>query len=332
MRPLRFLLPLSAGMILAACRPEVPDYGNTLACSHPAVVENIKNGLLLHLAEETQRFVRQDSKDLIDAGKIMKAAEQLVLTLNGSGQQEQGGEAVCEGNISISIPENILHTASLNARLLYGEQTLNQAVRQNIDGSSPSYNDNGVFSQTFRYLPQNSDGNFQMTYTENGLKPTYRAVLTALLPYGIKDTLMIDGQAVSLEQILRADLEKAVETAEKYEEPASAELPPLSEPEILTPSENKNTEIPFAADDVEYARANYQDAVKEMNAQWNKIDPAIQEELAYDERNWFAKKTADCQQASAHAENPLQAEYRRLQCDARMTRERIQYLKGYSAP
>jgi len=41
-------------------------------------------------------------------------------------------------------------------------------------------------------------------------------------------------------------------------------------------------------------------------------------------------KTAACRRAAAQADSPERAEYLRLQCDSRQTRERIQYLRDYS--
>ncbi|WP_369011394.1 lysozyme inhibitor LprI family protein, partial [Escherichia ruysiae] len=49
-----------------------------------------------------------------------------------------------------------------------------------------------------------------------------------------------------------------------------------------------------------------------------------------EQRAWIQNKIQNCQQAAAQADSPAHAEYLKLQCDTRMTRERTQYLRGYS--
>ena len=63
---------------------------------------------------------------------------------------------------------------------------------------------------------------------------------------------------------------------------------------------------------------------------WNRLDQTIQKELLNEQRDWIYSKNSSCHAAAARTDNAEEAEYLQLQCDTRMTRERIQYLKGYS--
>ena len=102
-------------------------------------------------------------------------------------------------------------------------------------------------------------------------------------------------------------------------------------PEILSP-EPKRAEVIFSANELEQAQKNNQSADNEIKRIWNGMDGTVQKSLQDEQRNWIQSKTNHCRQAAAQAENPLQAEYLRLQCDTRMTRERIQHLRGYTIP
>ncbi|MDO4696027.1 MAG: lysozyme inhibitor LprI family protein [Neisseria sp.] len=322
--------------LLTACQPDVPQYGDTPSCTDSRIPETVKSGLQQYLAEQAQAFAAQDSRGFVDADRVAAAADGINIILNGASQEETRQEAICRGHISISLPENVLDTVNTNAPLLYGERTLNQIIRQQTAGTGLNYNGNGVFDQTLSYtLQTDADGNLMLLYRDEDPSTVYNALLTALLPYGIKDILIINGQPLTREQALQAHSNQAVETVktieEIKEEEASTEFASPDEPEILSP-ETKETEIPFSAEDLAYARQNHLDAENEIEAQWQQIDSEIRQELAEEQADWNRRKNRDCSQAAAPSKDSKQAEYRRLQCDARMTRERIQYLKGYHLP
>ena len=60
------------------------------------------------------------------------------------------------------------------------------------------------------------------------------------------------------------------------------------------------------------------------------MDSDVKQQILGEQRAWIQSKKLNCQQAAASADNTAQAEYLRLQCETRMTRERTQYLRGYS--
>ena len=71
---------------------------------------------------------------------------------------------------------------------------------------------------------------------------------------------------------------------------------------------------------------------REINNVWRDLDSVIQQGLR--ERgsaSWINRKNGGLPPARpAQADSPERAEYLRLQCDSRQTRERIQYLRDYS--
>ena len=49
-----------------------------------------------------------------------------------------------------------------------------------------------------------------------------------------------------------------------------------------------------------------------------------------EQRAWESKKQKSCHNAAAKGENESASRYLQIQCDTRLTREREEYLKGYS--
>ena len=156
---------------------------------------------------------------------------------------------------------------------------------------------------------------------------------------------MIDGKAVKKEDAVRILSGKAREeepskpTPEDILEhnaaagdagvPQAAEGAP--EPEILHPDdgERANT-VTVSRGEVEEARVQNQRAESEITKLWGGLDTDVQKELVGEQRKWAQEKISNCRQAAAQADGKEYAEYLKLQCDTRMTRERIQYLRGYS--
>ena len=54
----------------------------------------------------------------------------------------------------------------------------------------------------------------------------------------------------------------------------------------------------------------------------------MQQDLVDEQREWESKKRANCRNAAAKGKSATESQYLQLQCDTRMTRERVQYLKG----
>ncbi|MDO4878739.1 MAG: lysozyme inhibitor LprI family protein [Neisseria sp.] len=82
--------------------------------------------------------------------------------------------------------------------------------------------------------------------------------------------------------------------------------------------------------DLSQSRADNRAANREIAELWRGLDKTVQEGLVDEQSAWIKKKTADCRKAAAKGKNEADAEYRRLECDTRKTRERILYLHDYT--
>ncbi|MDO5639649.1 MAG: lysozyme inhibitor LprI family protein [Neisseria sp.] len=334
---------LTAALIAAALSAcgDKKDEQAQLVCNDPAVLQSVRSNIQEVIKQEARAFAQNDTRQFVDADKIIAAGSELLVSLEDPTQENSGNTAVCSARLSIQIPSAILSTAQANSPLIYGDQTVSQIIQQRISGSNLSYDGAGVFTRPLRYTPTAADGQTGVNYEDNSLSATAQTVTAALLPYGMKSILLINGQAVSLEDALRLRDQPFAEPPLAAPEdilehnaasgvfgPASAEAAAVA-PEVLTPAAPANDEISFSANELEQAKSNNRAADDEINGIWNRMDQSVQQRLLSEQRSWIQSKNNSCRQAAARANTTLQAEYLQLQCDTRMTRERSQYLRGY---
>lgn len=325
---------------LAACGDDKPQAAQQPDCADPAVTQTAQSYLQQLVKDQARQFAAADQRGFVDADKVVAAAADMVVRLEQPAADTQGAQGVCQGRLTITLPANAVMSAQTNAPLLYGDVPLAQIVAQRLSGSSVQHDGNGVFSQTLRYTPQKgSDGQLMLTYADNTLPAAANAVAAALLPYGVKDILVVNGQTMSREDALhRVQQGAQVEVLDELppqqdvlgefiaSQASAGEMPA----EVLAPGRSQPQDVPFDAADLDQAKAANSQAREEINAQWERMDKAVQQGLLEEQRAWIRKRDDSCRQAAAPAGSELQAEYLYLQCGTRMTRERIQYLKGYS--
>ncbi|WP_373740507.1 lysozyme inhibitor LprI family protein [Neisseria sp.] len=328
-----------AAALLSACGDDKKTDA-ALACEDPAVLQSVKSNIQEIVKQEARDFARNDSRQFVDADKIIAAGSQLEILLENPETQTDGGKPVCRADLKIQVPSEILKTAETNSPLIYGKETIAQLIEKRLTGSNATFS-NGLYSSAINYLPADASKKTELSFEDNALTQAAQTVSAALLPYGVKSILLIDGKPVSLEKALKMDSKafdepSATDPADILEKnAASSEAVGLttedaSAPEVLSPSEPVD-EAPAPADsDLQQAHEQNRSANNEINRVWNDMDKTVQQGIRDEQRSWIDRKNRDCRRAAAQAGNPDRAEYLQLQCDTRMTRERVQYLRGYT--
>ena len=311
-----------------------------LACGDAAVEQSVRSNIQEIIKQEAREFARRDSRQFIDADKLIAAGSQLEIALENAEEATEDNKKICRADLKVQIPSEIVAAAETNSPLIYGDLSLTQFVERKIMGGNLRY-DGGIFSTTLRYTP---DPNKEVTFEDNTLNIAAQVISSALLPYGVKSIVMIDGKAVSKEDALKMNRNEAFgEPPEADPEDilennaASGEVgnPALfgeagSDAELLSPKTDEQEAPSPASGDLERAREQNRAADGEINRIWNGMDKTIQQRMLAEQRSWLQGKKQNCAQAAAQADSSAQAEYLRLQCDTRMTRERVQYLRGYT--
>ncbi|WP_315361101.1 lysozyme inhibitor LprI family protein [Neisseria bacilliformis] len=326
--------------LLAACGKKEDPKPADLACTDPAVLQNIRDNLQQAIKGQARTFADNDIRHFVDADKVIAAASELTVSLNNPQQDNSGTRSFCQAELAVAVPAAILQTAHTNAPLIYGDKALDKVIAERILGSGLAYN-NGTFAQTLKYTPEKQEnGSFGIQYAENGLDTAANALSGTLLPYGVKSLLLIDGKAVSIEDALKQA--KNGGKIEIIEEPASApaenaastpaqNTPPAPDaPDILPPPRESEPPKPAVSEaELDSARSDQQASEREINAVWRGLNPTVQQSLQDEQREWIGRKNTACRRAAAKADDPARAEYLRLQCDAQQTRERTGYLRGF---
>ena len=108
-----------------------------------------------------------------------------------------------------------------------------------------------------------------------------------------------------------------------------SDTPPAA-PQKLTPPDSGNSKSRISRQDLNAAIDAHNQANDSIRSAWRNIDPTIQQDLVDEQREWERRKATSCGNAAAKGNSAVESQYLRMQCDTRLTRERVQYLKGFS--
>ncbi len=353
---------LCAALALSACSknetpPTAASAASTVAsntsCEMPALNSQVKQILQDTIGSNAKRIAQANANDYIDADKLIALAAQLNVTVSDA----QAGQMpdTCQAQVAIAIPENIIKQAQTNAPLLQSEAPLD-IINQRLMGSNSTFSNNSI-NFPLNYSAKNN----QFALTDNNLTGAANMIADALAAYGVKDTLNVNGKNVSRAEALKLLKQKDQPKAEEASIPAPQTVPPIDIPEPPKPEDlhkavpapktealdNESASIPakqqpekltppaekpstLSNKELDAAREANSKADQSIKSAWRKIEPQVQQSLIEEQREWETKKRTNCRNAAAKGKSAGESQYLQLQCDTRMTRERVQYLKGYS--
>ena len=306
------------------------------ACQNPAYTTAIQTQFKQATAQ--QQALRSGNGEYIDAQKLADLDKQIGISLTESGATSSG----CQAKISISIPKTLLEQAEHYAPLLQSGKPAD-SIAQKLVGSNIQFNGETLtIPFNFTANGDNISGNSQT------LSQVAQILTDVLLPAFVKGKLEIDGKTLSRDQALKLVLnppkpEAASEPAAKAE---PVEVPTISEntdeggstasdtppaaPQKLTPPDSGNSKSRISRQDLNNAIDAHNQANDSIRSAWRNIDPTIQQDLVDEQREWERRKATSCGNAAAKGNSAVESQYLRMQCDTRLTRERVQYLKGFS--
>ena len=340
-------LAVIGSFALAACSPSdkndnaaasAASAANAAACQNPAYTTAIQTQFKQALATAQQQALRSGNGEYIDAQKLADLDKQIGISLTESGATSSG----CQAKISISIPKTLLEQAEHYAPLLQSGKPAD-SIAQKLVGSNIQFNGETLtIPFNFTANGDNISGNSQT------LSQVAQILTDVLLPAFVKGKLEIDGKTLSRDQALKLVLnppkpEAASEPAAKAE---PVEVPTISEntdegssidsdtppaaPQKLTPPDSGNSKSRISRQDLNAAIDAHNQANDSIRSAWRNIDPTIQQDLVDEQREWERRKATSCGNAAAKGNSAVESQYLRMQCDTRLTRERVQYLKGFS--
>ncbi|WP_037588616.1 lysozyme inhibitor LprI family protein [Stenoxybacter acetivorans] len=318
--------------LLGACGGEKQSAKiDVAACNTALITPSIQQQLQKNITESARQYIATDSRGFIDADKIIAAASQLLVNVDDVAVDNSTPTTMCKAALKVSVPNTVWQTAQSNAPLVFpAPRTFTDILNQQVNGSGVSWNAD-VFSQPLSYMPAAEAAASAPEITGQGINALSQILSTALLPYGVKDLLTINGKVIN-----RADALKNVNNLQSIPEiPVSAsEASANADAQMASAILNGGAVLPpnavatVSADDLLQAQSNSRNATAEINRLWRDMDGSIRNELTGDQEQWVAQKEKQCR-AAAQAKSGSEAELAQLNCETQLTNQRINYLRGY---
>jgi len=237
-----------------------------------------------------------DSPQSVSKSSIRAAIAQIVFTLQDvrtTKEDPNSTKRFCEGTLKIRFPAEDLSNAD-DARSAAGLGNVTQLADANdVDREADT------FSAKVDYDVQPTDSGDKL-FAETETKTPLMNVATAVLASSLLHNVL--QQAAATEQ-----QEKQAQQAQQ-----SAAL-----------AEQK-------AANLNSAKTDNQLAIQSILAVWRSIPATTRAVLLPQQRAWARKKDADCRvEAATTSTDPSEMEVARLNCDTRITQERISFLLSY---
>lgn len=325
---------LTASILISGCLESndntsaktTPDIN--IVCASQTMPNQIHNAMEQIINSSHQRFSSQDIRQWMDSDKLLALSSKLTVSIS----QPQLNQGVCETQVSITIPESVLKLASTNAPLLQLPTPI-ESIKQHIQDYPIQLNGDTL---TFP-LEYTSQYNSSLGFTthNNNLSNASQILADTLLPYGIRDIIFVHGQNITRQEALKLLQHPNTLSATTASVANTPNQPPIDTqqtasmptPEVLSPELPANK---IAPQEVLKAQQDNQIARQNIRATWQNISPEIQKDLITEQQNWETQKQQNCHRVAEQSNDPTEQQYLKIQCDTRLTRERIQYLKGFS--
>lgn len=298
-------------------------------CEQPNLAADIRTQLQKMMADAAAEAGNR-SRGMVDVAKMSAAAARLEVQTDTPAVENDG----CRTVATLTIPADMLEDAAKYTPLLSGK-----TPDEVFSAGNLSVKD-GVLQLPLRFK-KSAEGKAVVERAD--LQQPVQTLTDALLAFAVKDTVMQGGKPLGRDEALRRLSNPLPEQPEPAASaPAVTEVPTLesdipnpplpgelaaSAPEILQP---ETPQARISAPELESARQANEAAGSSIRSAWRAIEPEIQKSLLDEQKNWESKKQQSCRNAGAKGADKVEAQYLQIQCDTRLTRERVQYLNGYS--
>ena len=244
----------------------------------------------------TSELKDSDGGRLVSVANIRAAIAQLTIKLDDlrtSKEDPDSTKRFCTGSLVVRLPSEILSDADK------GRAALNLGTVSDLAEERDVEREADRFAHGIEFEVQPTDDGskvFAETASDNPMFAFVAEVLTAEL------------------------LRSRVENAQRQQEQDSARKQ-AEESAALTEQRDAN---------LSSVRTDNQLATQTIGAVWAGLDDLTRKQLLPVQRAWVRKKAADCRVEAAQSSiEPTEIEVARVQCDTRLTRERVQWLQQY---
>lgn len=313
-----------------------PEMQKTVSCQDPAIEPNVRETLQKMVRDEALKLAGNNYAQLIDADKLAAAASLLEVDLTNI----KGQSNACTAQLTVRLPQRVADVSQKFAPILNMDSP-NKIMQQRFSGSNATWQDNALMLP-LGYAIAYYNQQFTITYSDTTLNRVGTALAVALQPYGVKDMISVNDKNMTREQAVELMSNPApAAPSEPDAETAVREVPTLTEKVEKTESSNPNASqavappppvVPknrFSDEQVALATQAHEASDRDIKQAWRKLDPIVQQSLVDEQKSWESQKRQRCLNTAAQGKTDSDARYLQIQCDIKLTRERIKYLQGY---
>lgn len=322
-------------LCLAACEPKTEP---KIVCEVPQLGQVFKNDLDTQFNHALKQALQNDTQHWLNPTKAMMLTN--MWGLHYTLPKWQSTQQVCQTELSITIPDAVWKTARKN-KVLFNNGTLDEALSQRLIGSTVRL-EQGALVFPIQYDLNAKSKPISVQYRHTDWTTLSKALSLISSSYAFNDVIKFHGRLMSPEQAVQSLMQTnhAVQSAETVavQNPlvsqtvqtiASSPVELSSGTEVLQP--NLPEKI-FNSQDLQEAKRIYQEAGTSLKQTWQNIDEHIRQYLENEQQQWEMQRHQNCRRAAQRTQNQNHADYLYMQCDTRMTRERVQYLRSYELP
>lgn len=285
------LTPIGLLFVLGACERQ------PVACTAESAQEPVIAIVKEQLEKLVSDKVRQDDGvRAVGLSKIRAAIGQLAIAVEDirtSKEDPNSTKRFCAGTIKIRFPSDALADAEKAREAAGGNTVSDLADANDVERHADSFTTPIDFN-----VQPTDDGNKVFAETESGNNM-----------FGFAAEVVASG-------LMRASLEDA-----KRQVQQAADQHTAAESAALAAQRDAN---------LMSARTDNQLATQTIAATWKALGPAVRDRLLPVQRAWIRKKDADCRvEAASSSTDPTEQEVARVNCDTRVTSERIEWLGPY---
>ena len=306
-RLVSFLGLIAIATQFSACSPsKETKKSKTITCVNDEIKKQYQQKLenmLSSAADERLQLINENIS--IDKQKIIGGFQKINLQLNIANTQEvyvqnKDNSVNCRAQLTINLNTETTSEANKYSSLIYAPNSYEAELNSAANANLISIGKDGKFIQTLNYTITNTEKN-EIKFNDVELSRMSQTLLTALLPYGIKDKISLGEVSISRNDAIEQLQQPINNNEEQNNQDAITEL---VKQQKMAESHNE-----------------LQDLKNEMNQLWEKLDPVIQQNLETEQRAWVRNTKTNCSKKN---------EQKAIECNINLYKKRISYLREFS--
>lgn len=294
-----------------------------MVCENNFVAKEYHARLMSELQSMVGETVQRNYSDLVDGAKVMDGFQKSRFIFNKArldpGMRQSPRRAECVAGLNIMLDQAVYDLSQVNSPLIYGGNRYAAEVDNISSMNRISRSINNIMQEVHYSLELDDKGEpVRVVILPQEIQRFDRVIAAMLLPYGVKDRVVVNGKPMSREEGLAkisfvdSDI-RSDDGMPDLADPASLAEREVVPPEVLSRAKDEKAQLG-----------------RKMNGIWNSLDPTIRSTLESEQNDWSRNLSKNCKAMGEGIENEGAAAKAVLDCEIDELRKRVVYLQGFS--